>query len=145
MLCQKANIKTENMSFTIAFVRNVQISIHFRRLNDYNGFFLNYVWNLTFFFFFQNDMKTCIWEKKPLCFEQIVVLLQGVGPEILSEFPRFVLYRPIMGGAKWNSVWISTFFLFLQKLLKNIVTNFRFFLIKTTKHDVSYTKDHCLM
>ena len=54
------------------------------------------------FFFFSERQENMylIQEKKTLRFVHIVVLLQGVCLEILSEVARFVLYRPIMGGAK---------------------------------------------
>ena len=41
-------------------------------------------------------MKRKIFKRK-IFFGQIVVLLQGVCPKILTELPRFVLYCPIMG------------------------------------------------
>ena len=63
-------------------------------------------------------IRLSLWMKRKIFLEQIFVLLPGMCPEILTELPRFVLYRPIMGGAKWNSLSISTFFRFLPEITK---------------------------
>ena len=42
-------------------------------------------------------IRLSLWMKRKIFLEQIFVLLPGMCPEILTELPRFVLYRPIMG------------------------------------------------